>query len=629
MYVCRILKLSLLGATLCLLGAACGTPVDDDGNRRDGSVSDGGAPDGGTTDGGTTDAGSVDAGGPTCGNGRIDADEDCEAGLPLSADCQSLGFGGGALGCAGCRFDTSQCTPRDTCNNGQLESNEICEGFELRGKTCQSLGYQTGELACTASCTLDTSDCACNPGYHYCTDTCVADDSLDHCGTSCTPCPPPPANATATCDGTRCGFACDVGYHACGDQCVPNDSVDSCGTSCTPCPPPPAHATATCDGVSCGYVCDPGYYRCASGCCDRIRQTQLALGKGHTCAIDAGGGLRCWGSNSNGQLGDGTTTDRHVPTPVVGLSSGVLAVATGAFHTCALLQSGALKCWGANDKGQLGDGTQTERHTPVQVSGLSSGVVAVTAGGEHTCAVLSSGAAQCWGSNDSQQIGDATGNDRSVPTPVMRLTSGVTMVTAGAAHTCALVDTGTVKCWGDNTVGQLGDGTTWNASRPVSVTGLTGTTAFLAAGAWHTCAVSTTGTVSCWGSNMAGQLGSDLWVEAYKTRPSLLLDLASDASMVAGGGGHTCVVEDTGDVECWGANDFGQLGNYLTSEQFTDVPDVVLGLPGSTVLVALGANHSCAKLETGAIWCWGKNDSGQLGDGTTMNTVSPVPVTGF
>jgi alpha-tubulin suppressor-like RCC1 family protein len=327
--------------------------------------------------------------------------------------------------------------------------------------------------------------------------------------------------------------------------------------------------------------------------------TALAAGNAHICALLQTGTVQCWGRNESGQLGDGTSGgSRATPVAVRGLS-GVTALAAGSAHTCALLQTGTVQCWGLNDNGQLGDGTTANRATPVAVRGLS-GVTALAAGGAHTCALLQTGTAQCWGSNFSGQLGDGTTTDRLTPAVVSGL-SGVTALAAGWDHTCAVLQTGTVQCWGSNFSGQLGDGTTTDRLTPVAVSGLSGVTA-LAAGGAHTCALLPTGTVQCWGRNESGQLGDG--TTANRVTPVAVSGL-SGATALAVGGAHTCALLPTGTAQCWGRNESGRLGDG-TSGGFRATPVVVSGLSGATALAAGGA-HTCALLQTGTAQCWGEN----------------------
>jgi len=233
----------------------------------------------------------------------------------------------------------------------------------------------------------------------------------------------------------------------------------------------------------------------------------ITAGDGHTCALTTGGGVKCWGYNAFGQLGDGTTTERHTPVNVSGLASGVSAIAAGGYHTCALTTGGGVKCWGWNSEGQLGDGTTTDRTTPVNVSGLASGVSAIAAGRGHTCALTTGGGVKCWGDNWNGQLGDGTTTDRLTPVDVSGLASGVSAISAGTYHTCALTAGGGVKCWGLNNFGQLGDGTTTDRYTPVNVSGLASGVSAIAAGYYHTCALTAGGGVKCWGWNFYGQLG--------------------------------------------------------------------------------------------------------------------------
>ncbi len=203
-----------------------------------------------------------------------------------------------------------------------------------------------------------------------------------------------------------------------------------------------------------------------------LRARQVTAGNYHTCAVTTSGGAQCWGANYWGQLGDGTTTAKPWPTDVAGLSNGVQMISASHEHTCAITATGGVKCWGANYDGQLGDGTLSSRTTPTDVVGLSSGVLAVSAGNYHTCALTVSGGVKCWGANDRGQLGDGTWNASTTPVDVVSLTSGVQALSAGGYHTCALTLAGSVKCWGLNSAGQLGDGTDADRWTPVDVVGL-------------------------------------------------------------------------------------------------------------------------------------------------------------
>jgi alpha-tubulin suppressor-like RCC1 family protein len=361
----------------------------------------------------------------------------------------------------------------------------------------------------------------------------------------------------------------------------------------------------------------------------------IAGGWYHTCALTTGGGVKCWGYNSQGQLGDGTTAQRSTPLDVVGLASGVAAIAAGAYHTCALTAGGGVKCWGYNVYGQLGDGTMTRRTTPVDVVGLASGVAAIAAGRYHTCAVTAGGGAKCWGYNGYGELGDGTTTQRSTPLDVVGLASGVAAIAAGGYHTCALTG-GRVKCWGWNAYGQLGDGTTTQRSTPLDVVGLAGGVAAIAAGGYHTCALTAGGGAKCWGWNGSGQLGDGTYTD--RSAPLDVVGLASGVAAVAAGWAHTCALttgggvgtpprQQFGGVKCWGYNGCGQLGDGTTAGSSTPVD--VVGLASGVAAVAVGWYHTCALTTGGGVRCWGCNGSGQLGDGTTTQHSTPVDVVGL
>jgi alpha-tubulin suppressor-like RCC1 family protein len=365
----------------------------------------------------------------------------------------------------------------------------------------------------------------------------------------------------------------------------------------------------------------------ALGVSDSLAGTamQVAGSYVHTCAVTTGGGVLCWGNNSRGELGDGTTTTRMTPTAVSGLGSGVAAVAPGWYHTCAVTAGGGALCWGWNGSGELGDGTSTQRLAPTPVVGLGSGVAAIVAGGYHTCALTLVGGVVCWGQNYYGELGNGTTVGGLTPTAVSGLTSGVAAIGAGYQHTCALTIGGGVVCWGRNGFGQLGDGTRVDRSTPTPVTGLGSGVAAVAVGPFHTCAVTTTGGARCWGWNDNGQLGDG--TTTWRSTPTAVTGLESGVVAVAVGELHTCALTTGGGVVCWGSNGYGQLGDGTKVDQWT--PTAVTGLESGVVAVAVGELHTCALTTGGGVVCWGSNGYGQLGDGTTTQRLTPTPVVGF
>ncbi|WP_419203912.1 putative Ig domain-containing protein [Bordetella trematum] len=353
-----------------------------------------------------------------------------------------------------------------------------------------------------------------------------------------------------------------------------------------------------------------------------LHVSKIAAGESHTCAITAAGGVKCWGANRNGQLGDNSRTSRLAPVDVVGLSSGVASITTGGEHTCAVV-SGAARCWGANNNGQLGDNSTTNRWMPVDVVGLNSGVTSVTAGFDHTCAITTTGAAKCWGANNSGKLGDNSTTARLAPVNVIVLSSGVASITAGRDHTCAVVS-GAARCWGANNNGQLGDNSTTDRWTLVGVVGLSSGVSSISAGKTHTCAVTTAGGAKCWGRNSYGQLGNNSTTDSLT--PVNVTGLSSGVASITAGGDHTCAVV-SGAARCWGWNYYGQLGDNGIIQRWKPVG--VLGLTSGVASVTAGSNHTCAVTTLGTAQCWGQNFHGQLGDGSTNQRSLPVDVQGF
>jgi len=363
----------------------------------------------------------------------------------------------------------------------------------------------------------------------------------------------------------------------------------------------------------------------------RGEAVQIATGGQHTCVVLNTGSVDCWGQNNDGQLGNGTTTDSDVPAAVSGLG-GVTAVTAGEFHSCAILAGGALRCWGENADGQVGDGTTTTRITPVPVSGLSGGVTQVSAGATHTCALVTTPATmiECWGDGRWGELGDGVGTghpNRDVPTPVFGIIGtasgapgGPVQVAAGAEHTCAVISTGQVECWGFNTNGEVGDGTLSNRVTPVYVIGLTSGPQAISEGGTNGCALTQSLGAACWGSAD----GDDF---SAHTSAQAVLGLSTAVAQLAAGNDSTCALSTAGALQCWGENYFGEVGDGTKNPQATPVN--ITQWPNGSVPIGfttVGGEESCAASTNGQAFCWGYGGSGALGDGNTSNSDVPKSV---
>lgn len=291
----------------------------------------------------------------------------------------------------------------------------------------------------------------------------------------------------------------------------------------------------------------------------------LASGASHVCGLDASGTASCWGANNGGQLGDGTLTDRSAPVAVRTDHLRFSMLTAGVTHTCGLAGGGVPVCWGQNLNGQVGDGSKVDRRTPVTVGGGMQ-FRSLVAGWNHTCGLSDNGNAFCWGLNNEGQLGDGTGIDRSIP-EVVRAPINASL-TAGSAHTCGISGS-QVLCWGDNAFGQLGDGSTEDRPLPDAVLGLPGPARQLAAGAVHTCALMSDGSVYCWGQNLHGQLGNGTNDNALQATR-----VAGDVrfSSIHAGGALTCGWSLDGSQYCWGLNQYGQLGDGTRQSRSSPTP---------------------------------------------------------
>ena len=531
---------------------------------------------------------------PTCGNGVVDDGEVCDDGNQRSGD--------------GCRAD---CLKAEVCGDGVVDPQELCDD----GNT------ESGD-GCRADCQkLETCGDGIVDDGELCDDG--NDDDSDDCPTNCQP---------ATCGD---GFV-HAGVEECDDG-PSNSDTGACQPSCV---------AATCgDGfVHAGVgveLCDGGAN--CHGDCRTSGVVQVVSGDRHTCALRRTGKVRCWGSGSAGRLGYGNTEtigDDEVPARIgdVDVGGTVVQIVAGLAHTCALLDTGAVRCWGNAAFGQLGYGDTNEigdDETPASVGDVDVGgtAVQIAAGLAHTCALLDGGNVRCWGAGSAGRLGygdtENIGDDETPATAGdVDVGGAAVQIGAGFVHTCALLDTGVIRCWGSGVNGKLGYGNTESVGddeAPASAGGVEvgGAVLQLSVGSLHTCVLLDTGAVKCWGDGSRGRLGygntNDVGDDETPASAGPV-DVGGSVVHIAAGLQPTCALLVTGRVRCWGAGSSGQLGYGNTNDIGDDeVPasagDVLVG--AAAVEVHVGQAHSCALLDTAAVRCWGLGSFGILGYGNT------------
>ncbi|MEC8340449.1 MAG: putative Ig domain-containing protein, partial [Candidatus Thermoplasmatota archaeon] len=372
----------------------------------------------------------------------------------------------------------------------------------------------------------------------------------------------------------------------------------------------------------------------------------LVTGEYNTCAIKDNGDVYCWGRNGNGQIGNGQISNantacgqtghkcKDVPTLTnVKGSNGYDAVslAFGDRHACALLDDGDVVCWGRNNAGQLGT-TGGDKDTPQAINlGTGRTATSIYAGGNYNCAILDDASVKCWGQNDQGQLGIGTSSNTNTPTTVASFGTGRTAVALATAFktVCALLDDGSVKCWGDRADGLLGNGgsTTDLDSPPASPINLgTGRTAkAITGGEQHFCAILDDDSVKCWGNGANGKLGTGS-TSGQNTPTSTSGSFGSGRYAVAIDAGyqHTCVILDNGALTCWGDDSNGQLGNGATTGTKSSLQSATVNLGAGRTAISLsaGGKHTCAQLDNDELMCWGHRGSGQVGDNGGFNNPS-------
>lgn len=515
-----------------------------------------------------------------------------------------------SVNCNGGTCVNHECYPAE-CGDSIKNGDE--SDIDCGGPVCPPCGTDQGCLA--------KSDCqskVCIAGTcraPTCMDMTANGDETDvDCGgPTCTKCA----------DTKKCLVAGDCISGVCMDGVcqVPKctDGVENgsetdldCGAGCPGCAA----------GKSCNANLDCASEVCRNGKCVSI--LQVDAGTGHACALLGDGTVYCWGANGGGQLGDGTMTARTTVGMVPGLSN-VTQISTGAHisnltlngHTCARTIDGKLYCWGRNTNGQVGDGTAMDVSSPKLI--LAADVAQVSAGRVHTCARLSSGGVNCWGNNGSGQLGNGTLNPTTAPAAMPIAGLNAKSISAGANHTCAVLTTGELSCWGANLQGQLGNGTMDTKSSPIVVPG-TANMVSVDTGYGFTCAIDMGGVLRCFGNNSLGELG--LGNMMMQLTPQVVTAITNASAVSCGTyvdpGAHSCVLRTNGGVACAGRNDSGQLGLGDTATRMTHTS---VSLP-PVAEIAAGFQFTCARLVDGPIRCWGRNDVAQLGAGKASSIVS-------
>lgn len=513
-------------------------------------------------------------------------------------------------------------------------------------------------VPCDDNAVCSAGECACQSGYDDCGDGCVdLQTHDDHCGDCTTTC-----GEFASCESGQCqcedtrsnqaicdeaqvecgtvqdGCGDDVICEYCSDGAICDLAEQSCGcipTDCSELGDPCGIVPDECGG---SLFCSAG-----SGCSDH-----LGLGAKHSCAIDGQGGVRCWGHNEDGQLGTGDTAQSLSPKEVVDDGGAVFdeevrQLALGNAHSCARTDDGIIVCWGDNSSNQLTELSSSDHTTyALEISNLPQSAQTLGTGSHHSCVEHAPGQLSSWGSNWQGELGVGDTDWYTTPQEVIFAgddTGGIQKFDGGPMFSCYLDVSGDLYCWGENIFGQTGSGDADEITQPKKVAVLDGEDLplrdFSAGGAFgdgsgvqmtiggFTCVVDAGDGVQCWGYGDHGQLGDELGGGNHSTEPVQVQGLEDGVEEIVLGGEHACALLADGAVRCWGYNEYGQLGNGTTDDSAEPVD---VELPEAAISVFAGEFHTCAALETGGLHCWGQNEYGQLGDGTTKNRLEPVVI---
>ncbi|MBU1221001.1 hypothetical protein KKF34_20025 [Myxococcota bacterium] len=555
-----------------------------------------------------------------CGNNRIENDyEDCDTDAFKIALCTGIvgeGFTGGTLGCNDdCTYDTSACE-RANCGNGEIDEFEDCDGPNLNESTCETEGFYGGELFCNpVTCRFDTNSCT-----GRCGDGVIQGDKGEDCEES--------LMTGVTCGthgyhpGTLECNSCLLDFSLCGGKCGDNifqPEYEECDDA-------PNAPTCNDFGYSSGtVVCDSQCTATIDGCAMRM-YTSISAGANHTCAIDLSGQAWCWGSNSNGQLGNPSANEtENTPVRVLQNASGnFIEVFAGDSFTCALSENFRVWCWGEADF--IGTNATEDALEPQQVILPINDVELFTCGNNHCC-ITEVNFTHCWGHNMNYEAGTGS-NDPSVNLlPVQSfINDGFKAFDGGASRTCMITSNDEVKCWGQNLFYSGGLASPEYLTAPTTIEPAdppSGTVVQISSGYYHGCYIDTTNQAYCFGNNDYGQLG-DGNIDGNGRAASPVFQSGILFNEISAGHHHTCAISDTWVLYCWGRNGNHQLGTGPDIEN--QYAPVTVNSALNFTKVSAGTSHTCALDTMGRAWCWGDGNSGQVGVVTPDYYPTPVLV---